>query len=49
MQWIILIGDENFNMSTIKSINHYGCIECYDVSSIEERYCVNFGEDHIFL
>ena len=48
MQWIILIGDENFDMSTIKSINHYGSIECYDVSGIAGRYCVNFGEDHIF-
>ncbi|MCI8410444.1 MAG: hypothetical protein HFJ09_14435 [Lachnospiraceae bacterium] len=48
MHWIILIGDENFNMSNIKSIKHYGCVECYDVTSIEGRYCVNFGEDHIF-
>lgn len=48
MRWIILIGNENFDMSTVKSINHYGCIEYYDVSSIKGRYYVNFGEDHIF-
>lgn len=48
MKWIILIGDEKFNINTIKSFDHYGCIECYDVSAIEGRYCVSFGEDHIF-
>lgn len=48
MQWITLIGDENFDLSTIKSLNHYGSIECYDVSGIEGRYCVNFGDEHIF-
>lgn len=48
MQWITLIGDENFDISTIKSLNHYGCIECYDVPGMEGRYFVNYGEDHIF-
>ena len=48
MQWLILIGDESFDLDTIKSIKHYGCVKCYDVPEIEGRYCVDFGEDHIF-
>lgn len=48
MQWLILIGNENFNLNTIKSIEHYGCIARYDVDCIENRYCVDFGNDHIF-
>lgn len=48
MQWLTLIGDESFDLDTIKSIEHYGCVKCYDVLEIEGRYCVDFGEDHIF-
>lgn len=48
MQWITLIGDENFTISTIKSLKHDGSIECYDIPSIKGRYYVNFGEDHLF-
>ena len=46
MQWIILIGDENFDISSIKAIEHYESINCYDVD--EGRYCVDNGKDHIF-
>ncbi len=46
MQWIILIGDENFDLSSIKTIKHYESIQCYDVD--ENRYCVDYGKDHIF-
>ena len=48
MKWLILIGDANFGMDTIKSINHYGSVASYDVVEIDGRYCVDFGEDHIF-
>ncbi len=48
MQWITLIGDEEFDMSVIKSIRHYGCVECYEVPDIKGRYCVDFGTEHIF-
>ena len=48
MQWIILIGNENFDLNTIKTVEHYGSIDSYDVPEIEGRYCVDFGEDHIF-
>lgn len=48
MRWLILIGDEDFDLNTIKSLEHYGCIGCYDVPEIKGRYCVDYGEDHIF-
>lgn len=48
MQWIILIGDERFDLNKIKAIEHYGSIDSYDVPEIEGRYCVDFGDDHIF-
>lgn len=48
MQWIILIGNENFNLNTIRAVEHYGSIDSYDVTEIEGRYCVDFGDDHIF-
>lgn len=48
MRWIILIGNENFDLNTIKAVEHYGSIDSYDVQEIEDRYCVDFGDDHIF-
>ena len=48
MQWIILIGDENFNLNALKSIKHKGCTRCYDVPGIKGRYCVEFEQEHIF-
>ncbi|MDE5792772.1 MAG: hypothetical protein K2H66_04520 [Oscillospiraceae bacterium] len=48
MQWIILIGNENFNLETIKKIEHYESIANYTVEGIPERYCVDFGKNHIF-
>ncbi len=48
MQWIILIGDENLTLESVKNIDHYGCLRAYDVPDIGERYCVDFGNDHIF-
>lgn len=48
MQWITLIGDEKLNLNIIKATEHYGSINCYDVSEIQDRYCVDYGKDHIF-
>jgi len=48
MQYIILIGNEELTLDSIKAINHHGCIDSYDVSEIKGRYCVDYGEDHIF-
>lgn len=48
MQWITLIGDENFSLNTIKAMEHHGSISCYDVPEMKARYCVDYGNDHIF-
>lgn len=48
MQWIILIGDEKFDLNTIKAIKHNDSVSSYDVTELKGRYCVDFGEDHIF-
>jgi hypothetical protein len=48
MKWIILIGDEKFDLNAIKGVEHYGSVCCYEVVDIQDRYCVDYGEDHIF-
>ena len=48
MQWLILIGDENFNLNILKSIKHKGYTRFYDVPGIKGRYCVEFEQEHIF-
>lgn len=46
MKWIILIGDEKFNLEFIKEIDHYGCIYMRD-SGID-RVVVDYEKEHIF-
>jgi hypothetical protein len=48
MQWVILIGDKNLTLDSIKAIKHYGSLRSYDVPEIGERFCVDYGDDHIF-
>lgn len=48
MRWSILIGDADFGLNTIKSIKHDGCVRCYDVELLGKRYCVDYGENHIY-
>ena len=48
MQWITLIGDKNLNLSAIKKIEHHGSTGCYDVLEMQARYCVDYGQEHIF-
>ena len=48
MQWITLIGDESLNLNEIKRIKHYGSIDRYDVLEMQCRYCVDYGQEHIF-
>jgi hypothetical protein len=48
MQYIILIGDENLNLYAIKTVEHYGSIGSYDVKDLKNRFCVDYGKDHIF-
>jgi len=45
MQWIILIGNDSFNINLIHGIRHFGN---NTVSSIEDnRFVVDFGKEHI--
>ena len=43
-----VIGDEKLNLDAIKSIEHYGSISSHDVTELRDRYCVDYGVDHIF-
>ncbi|WP_088816398.1 MULTISPECIES: hypothetical protein [Listeria] len=46
MQWIILIGDENFNLEVVKAIKYDKKNKMADVD--RNRIVVDFGEEHIF-
>jgi hypothetical protein len=48
MKYIILIGDETLTLDSLKSIDHLGSVNGYDVTELNNRYCINFGSDHIF-
>lgn len=48
MQYIILIGDEKLTLDSVKAIAHYGSVSSYDVTEINGRYCVDYGNDHVF-
>ncbi|OWR32303.1 hypothetical protein CDO73_01455 [Saccharibacillus sp. O23] len=46
MQWIILIGDETFNIDSVHKIKYFGAST---VSSVENnRFVVDYGEEHVF-
>jgi len=48
MLYIILVGDVTFTLDSIKAVQHYGSISSYDIVGVEGRYCIDYGEDHIF-
>ena len=49
MKWIILIGNEEFTLDSIKSIEHYDSVKCYDVTEVGNRYCVDYDKKgHIY-
>ena len=48
MKWIFLIGDEKFTINSLKMLPYDGCISIYEVSGINERLCVDYGDDHVF-
>ena len=45
MKWIFLIGNETFNVETVKKLKHADMVCSYDEDG---RYCVDFGDDHIY-
>lgn len=48
VKWIVLIGDEKLDLSSIKSVKHNEAVQSYDVMGEISRYCVDYGNDHIF-
>ena len=48
MQWIILIGDESLTLNSIKAVKHHGAIRCHDIPEMRDRYCVDYGDHHVF-
>ncbi|WP_027085178.1 hypothetical protein [Cohnella panacarvi] len=46
MQWIILIGNEGFNLNLIRNLQHYG--ENKSTCLTENRIVVDYGQDHVF-
>lgn len=46
MQWIILIGNEGFNLNLIRNLKHYG--ENKYTNLTENRIVVDYGYDHVF-
>jgi hypothetical protein len=48
MKWIILIGDDKLTLDSIKTIQHSGSLNSYDIPEMGERFCVEYGDDHIF-
>jgi len=45
VQWIILIGNEGFNLNLIRNLQHYGN---ESTSLTENRFVVDYNNDHVF-
>ena len=48
MQYIVLIGEGDLTLDSVKRLEHYGTTSSHDVPGIEERYWVNYGDDYIY-
>lgn len=49
MQWIILLGDKDFDFEAIKNIKYHECLESYEVKGgIFPSYYVEFEDEYIF-
>lgn len=46
MQWVILIGDETFDINSIHNINHNGSRIKSEIES--NRFVVDYGIEHVF-
>ncbi len=49
MQWFFLIGSQTFNLEAIKNLKILADVTSYDVKQIPGRFCVDFGDEHIFF
>ena len=48
MKWITLISDEFLTFQRIRAMKHTGAVRAYDADIIENRYCVEYPDGHIF-
>ena len=48
MKWIFLIGEEKFNINLLKKLKYSGIDLAYDVEEIFGRYCLDYGDEHVF-
>ena len=49
MQWFFLICSQTFNLEAIKNLKILADVTSYDVKQIPGRFCVDFGDEHIFF
>ncbi len=49
MKWIFLIGNDDLSINNLKKLNYPGCISTYDVETMQGRFCVDYGDEHVFL
>ena len=49
MKWIFLIGNSCFNIDLLKKMEYCGCISSYNVEKIPGWYCIDYGNNHVFL
>ena len=48
MQWMFLIGNNDFGIETLKRVAYPEEAKIYDVESVSGRCCVELGEEHLF-
>ncbi len=49
MKWISLICKKDFDINLLKKIDYIGSVSAYDVKEIEGRFCVDYGDEHVFF
>lgn len=48
MKWIFLIGEEDFDINSLKKLEYSGASSTYDVKEIVGRYCLDYGDEHVY-
>ncbi|EGO63119.1 hypothetical protein [Acetonema longum] len=46
MQWVILIGNEDLDINSVRKIKHFGENKITDLSP--NRFVVDYGDEHVF-
>lgn len=48
MKWIFLIGNEGFGVNYLKKLNYTDSVSTYEVESMQGRFCIDYGNEHVF-